>query len=151
LSVLVNAPKQSNVEWVRCYYDAFNRRDWEWIAAMMAPEVEWFHAARDERVRGINAVVSCFRSMLDGVPAALIEARAVHDAGLIVVAECGIRHATKKSVPPLSRAPSSRPPPIQPATFCEVFELRGGRCVRGTTYADTVRLLIDISQSAAAA
>lgn len=145
----MNAPKQSNVEWVRCYYDAFNRRDWEWIAAMMAPEVEWFHAARDERVKGIAAVVASFRSMLEGVSGAQIEPRAVHDAGLIVVAECGIRHAARKSVPPLSRPPSTRQAPIQPPTFCEVFELRNGRCVRGTTYADSVRLLMDISQAAA--
>ncbi len=145
----MNAPKQSNVEWVRCYYDAFNRRDWEWIAAMMAPEVEWFHAARDERVKGISAVVASFRSMLDGVTGAIIEPRAIHDAGLVVVAECGIRTAARKSLPPLSKTPSTRPAPIQPPTFCEVLELRAGRCVRGTTYADSVRLLMDISQSAA--
>lgn len=145
----MNAPKQSNVEWVKCYYDAFNRRDWEWIAAMMAPEVEWFHAARDERVRGIPAVVSSFRSMLEHVSGAQIEARAIHDAGLIVVAECGIRQAVRKSVPPLTRSGSSRPPPVAPPSFCEILELRGGRCVRGTTYADSVRLLLDISQAAA--
>ncbi len=147
----MNAPKQSNVEWVRCYYDAFNRRDWEWIAAMMAPEVEWFHAARDERVRGHSAVISSFRSMLEGVSGAQIEPRAIHDAGLVVVAECGIRQAPRKSVPPLTRAPSSRPPAIQPPSFCEIFELRGGRCVKGTTYADSVRLLMDITHPAAAA
>ena len=99
----MNPPKQSTVEWVRCYYDAFNRRDWEWIAAMLAPDVEWFLAARAARMRGIPAVVAGFRSLLVGVPGAQIEARAVHDAGLIVIAECGIRHNVRKSVPPLSR------------------------------------------------
>jgi len=144
--VNVDAAKQTNTDWVKCYYDAFNRRDWEWISAMLAPEVEWFHAARDERVRGMHAVIASFRSMMDGTASAIIEPRTVHDAGMVVVAECGIRHA-RKSVPPLSRSSSSRPPPIQSATFCEVFELRGGRCLRGSTYADSVRMLLDINQS----
>lgn len=139
--------KQNNVDWVRCYYDAFNRRDWEWIGAMLAPDVEWFHAARDEHFRGVHAVLASFRSLVDGSPTALIEVRSIHDAGLVVVAECGILHA-RKSQPPPGR--SSRPI-IPPPSFCEVLELRSGRCGRGATYADSVRLLMDISQSAAAA
>lgn len=148
--MFVEAAKQTNVEWVKCYYDAFNRRDWEWIAAMLAPEVEWFHTARDERVRGINAVIASFRSLVEGNTTAQIDVRAVHDAGLIVIAECGIRHA-RRSVPPLSKSSSNRPPPPTPPSFCEILELRGGRCVRGSTYADSVRLLLDISQAAVAA
>jgi hypothetical protein len=111
--------------------------------------VEWFHTARDERVRGINAVIASFRSMVEGNSTAQIDVRAVHDAGLIVIAECGIRHA-RRSVPPLSKSSSNRPPPPTPPSFCEILELRGGRCVRGSTYADSVRLLLDISQAAAA-
>jgi ketosteroid isomerase-like protein len=150
----VTTPKQSNTDWVRCYYDAFNRRDWEWIAAMMAPDVEWSHAGRDERVRGSHAVIASFRSLVEGTPSAQIDVRSVHDAGLVVVAECGIRHVQKRisSPPPLrGQSTSSRPPAIEPASFCEVLELRGGRCVRGSTYADSVRLLMDINQAAAAA
>ena len=146
---LVDTPKQSNVDWVKCYYDAFNRRDWEWISAMLAPDVEWFHAARDERVRGVNAVISSFRSLVEGTSSAQIDVRAVHDAGLIVIAECGIRHS-RRSVPPLSKPASNRPAPPTPPSFCEVLQLQGGRCIRGSTYADSVRLLMDISQSAAA-
>ncbi|MFO0550229.1 MAG: nuclear transport factor 2 family protein [Polyangiaceae bacterium] len=145
----MTTPKQSNVEWVRCYYDAFNRRDWEWVAAMLTPDVEWVQASRDERVRGVPAVIASFRSMLEGVPSAQIEVRSVHDAGLIVVAECGIRHARKSNPPPKAGAP--RTPAISAPTFCEILELRGGRCAKGTTYADSVRLLLDINQSAAAA
>lgn len=151
----MNAPKQNNVDWVRCYYDAFNRRDWEWIAAMLAPEIEWFHAARDERVKGVNAVIASFRSLLDGTTSAQLDVHNVHDAGLVVIAECGIRHAVsssqRKSVPPLSKPAAPRPAPIQPASFCEVMVLAGGRCVRGSTYADSVRLLLDINQAAVVA
>lgn len=151
----MTTPKQSNVDWVRCYYDAFNRRDWEWIAAMLAPDVEWFHAARDERVRGTHAVIASFRSVIESAPSAQIDVRAVHDAGLVVIAECAIRHSvrdqnSRKSTPPPGRSPS-RPPLVEPATFCEVLELRGGRCARGSTYADSVRLLMDITHPAAAA
>jgi ketosteroid isomerase-like protein len=151
---IVTTPKQSNTDWVRCYYDAFNRRDWEWISAMLAPDVEWLHASRDERVRGTNAVIASFRSLVEGTPSAHIEVRAVHDAGLVVIAECGIRHVQKRtSVPPPLRGTSSsnRPPPIERPSFCEVLEIKAGRCSRGTTYADSVRLLMDINQAASAA
>ncbi len=150
----MTTPKQSNTDWVRCYYDAFNRRDWEWIGAMLTPDVEWFHTSRDERVRGVQAVIASFRSLIEGTPSAQIEVRSVHDAGLVVVAECGIRHVQKRisQPPPLRGASqSSRPPAVEPASFCEVLELRGGRCTRGSTYADSVRLLMDINQASVVA
>lgn len=145
--------KQSNVEWVRCYYDAINRRDWEWIAAMLAPEVEWFHAARDERIKGVHGVITAFRSLIEPAPTALVDVRNVHDAGLVVVVECSIRHsaprAERKSVPPSQRGGSGRA--VTPPSFCEVLELSQGRCIRGATYADSVRLLMDVSTPVAAA
>jgi ketosteroid isomerase-like protein len=153
----MTTPKQSNLDWLRCYYDAFNRRDWEWIGAMLAPDVEWVHASRDERVRGAQAVISSFRSLIEAAPTAVIDVRSVHDAGMVIIAECGIRHvkpATGNAPARPASRPSdrpSRPPAVLPATFCEVLQLSGGRCVRGSTYADSVRLLMDISESARAA
>ena len=43
----------------------------------------------------------------------------------------------------------AEPSSIRSATFCEVLEIKNGRCIRGTTYADSVRLLMDMSQTAA--
>jgi ketosteroid isomerase-like protein len=138
--------KQSNVDWVKCYYDAFNRRDWEWVGAMLTPDVEWFYAARDERVKGVSAVLASFRSLLEAAPTAFVDLKSAHDAGGVVIAECGIRHASSAIV---ASKPGARA--VTPATFCEVMELRGGRCARGTSYADSVRLMMDISVPSAAA
>jgi ketosteroid isomerase-like protein len=133
---------RNNSEWVRCYYDAWNRRDWEWVAAMLSPRVEWFSAARGEHVRGVDDVVAMLRSVADAFPTAFIRVRSVHDAGDSIVAECGFVQAL-----PSGKASMQ----VQEATFCEVIELDKGRCVRGSTYADTLRLLLDMSVTAAAA
>lgn len=132
-------------EWARCYYDAWNRRDWEWIEAMLAPEVEWYHVARDERVTGTAAVISSFRGVLEEFPEALIDVRAAHSTQTVVgegtgvlVVEGGFRQQDSKEL-------------LRTATFCEIFELKTGRCVRGSTYADSVRLAIDMSRRAKAA
>lgn len=135
---------RNNAEWTRCYYDAWNRRDWEWVAAMLAPKVEWFNAARGEHVRGVDDVVAMLRSVAEAFPSALVRVRNVHDAGESVVVECGFVQEAGKLV---KAAPSMQ---VQEATICEVIQLEKGRCIRGSTYADTLRLLLDMSLSAAA-
>ncbi len=130
--------QQTGSDWTRIYYDAWNRRDWEWIGAMLSSDVEWQSSARDERIKGVNAVLASFRSVVEGYPTALIDLRTVHSAGTTIIAECGIRSGRESSG-------------VRTATFCEIMELKNGRCVRGTTYADSVRLLMDMSQTAAAA
>jgi len=129
-------------DWLRCYYDAWNRRDWEWIGAMLTADVEWSNTARDERIKGAGAVIASFRSTMEGFPTAMIDLRSVHitlreGGGAVVVAECGIKTSAEASL-------------VRTPTFCEVLELRGGRCAKGTTYADSVRLLMDMSQTASA-
>lgn len=122
-------------EWVRCFYDAYNRRDWEWIGAMLSKDVHWFSGARGEYVRGVDAVVSLFRSTLEGFPDAQIEVRALHQAGDFVICECGLRIGNARRSDTNSRQ----------GTFCEVMNLRGGRCVQGSTYADSLRLLMELN------
>ncbi len=152
----VTTTKPGTVEWVHCYYDALNRRDWEWISAMLAPDVEWFHAARDERLRGMHSVMNAFRGLFDPAPTARVEVRNVHTAGPVLTIEAAIRHAAsegdrKSSPPSRSVTPGRASRIVAPPSFCEVMQLEGGRCVRGATYADSVRLLMDISSGVAAA
>lgn len=132
------AKQQTSSDWTRLYYDAWNRRDWEWIGAMLSSDVEWLNTARDERIKGVTGVIASFRSVVEGFPTALIDVRTVHNAGTVIIAECGFRSGREASS-------------VRTATFCEIVELRNGRCVRGTTYADSVRLLMDMSQTAVAA
>lgn len=138
------AKQEAGSDFARIYYDAWNRRDWEWIGAMLSSDVEWNNTARDERIKGVTAVLSSFRSVVEGFPSAIIDIRAVHNcsgreqAGSTIIVECGIR---------VGRETTS----VRTATFCEVLEIKNGRCVRGTTYADSVRLLMDMSTSSVAA
>ncbi len=130
--------ERGSLEWMRCYYDAWNRRDWEWIGAMLSPDIEWTNAARDERIKGATAVLASFRSVVEGFPTAMIELRTMHVAGAVLIAECAIRSGSEATSP-------------RSAAFCEVLELRNGRCVRGLTYADSVRLVMDMSEKPGAA
>ncbi len=130
--------QQTSSDWTRIYYDAWNRRDWEWIGAMLSSDVEWLNTARDERIKGVTGVLASFRSVVEGFPSAMIDLRSVHDAGSIIIAECGIRSGREATS-------------VRTATFCEIVELKNGRGVRGTTYADSVRLLMDMSQTSVAA
>jgi len=136
---------RNNAEWVRCYYDAWNRRDWEWVAAMMAPKVEWVNAARGEHVRGVDDVLAMLRGAADAFPHAFVRVRHVHDAGDSIVTEAGFVQEARmlgKAAPEMS---------VRDATFCEVLELEKGRCLRGSTYADTLRILMDMRLTAVAA
>ena len=130
--------RDSTSDWTRIYYDAWNRRDWEWIGAMLSSDVEWLNAARDERIKGVSGVIASFRSVVEGFPNAVLELKAAHNAGTVIIAECGLRSSREVTA-------------VRTPTFCEILEMKNGRCVRGTTYADSVRLLMDMSQSAAAA
>ena len=105
---------------------------------MLAPDVEWTNAARDERIKGASAVLASFRGVIEGFPSAMIELRSVHVAGNVIVAECAIRTGQE-------------PAAARSAAFCEIVELKSGRCMRGSTYADSVRLLMDMSEKPAAA
>lgn len=125
-----------NAEIVRKFYDAYNRRDWEAVATMLAPSVEWNNAARAELVSGVDGVISLLRSSADAFPDAKIEIRAIHEAGEFVITECAFTRAS---------APSSKQ-----ATFCEVGQIKNGRCVRGSTYADTLQILLELDCRSAA-
>lgn len=72
--------------------------------------------------------------MADAFPAALVELRAVHEAGDVVVVECTY-----------TRTAGGRWP-VRP-TFCDVLELAGGLVARGRTYADAVRTALDVGAS----
>jgi len=133
--------KSATAEWVRCYYAAYNRRDWEWLGAMMAKDGEWFNAARGERVRGVNAVVSLFQSSLESFPEASMHMVNLYEAGEVAICECTLSPGHDK--------PGPRGAVRQP-TFCEVIQISNGRCLKGSTYSDTLRLLMQLSTQEAA-
>lgn len=134
--------KSATAEWVRCYYAAYNRRDWEWLGAMMAKDVEWFSAARGERVRGVTAVVSLFQSSMESFPDANVHMVNLHEAGEVAICECTLTRGDDKPGP---RAAVRQP------TFCEVMQISNGRCLKGSTYSDTLSLLMKLSVAEAAA
>ncbi|HVY48265.1 MAG TPA: nuclear transport factor 2 family protein [Minicystis sp.] len=118
---------------VRDLYDAYNRRDWEAVAELLDPCVEWFHAGRHELVRGSDGVVAMMRCNAESFPHAHIELRAVRDAGSAVVAEWTVVNARASMTLDVEK----------PAIVCEVLELRGGRVARGSTYGDMLTMLME--------
>ena len=126
----------TNADTTRKFYDAYNRRDWEALGSLLAPSVEWFHAARAELVSGVDGVTALLRSAADAFPDARIEVRAIHEAGDCVITECAF-----------TRSSAAAP---QQATFCEVGRFKDGKCVRGSTYADTLQILLELECRSAA-
>lgn len=125
-----------NADSVRKFYDAYNRRDWEAVRSLLAPSVEWFHAARAELVSGVDGVIALLRSAAEAFPDARVEVRAIHEAGDCVITECAYTRAASVS--------------SQQATFCEVEHFKDGKCIRGSTYADTLQILLELECRSAA-
>jgi ketosteroid isomerase-like protein len=119
----------------RAFYDAYNARDWDALASLMAPTVAWFHAARRELIQGPGAVLALLRSSAEAFPDARIQLHAVHETGRTVVAEWSYVTATGKRA--------------KHAIVCEVVHIEDGKLVRGTTYGDTLQILLELGQSAA--
>jgi ketosteroid isomerase-like protein len=123
---------EGNAEAVRRFYEAYNRRDWDALKALLDPDVEWFHTARDEHVRGVDAVVALTKTTADAFPDARVQLLAVHAAGEFVIAECVLARG------------GGRLKALHKASFCEISQYRDGRCIRGSTYADTLRVLLEL-------
>lgn len=130
-----------NAEITRNFYEAYNRRDWQALASLLAPTVEWFHAGRGERIQGVEAVTALLRGSAEAFPEALVEVRAVHEGGATVTTEWSYTSAREKQ--------PARGTPV--AQACDVQEIRNGKLVRGATYGDTLQMLLELETSSAPA
>lgn len=130
-----------NAEITRNFYEAYNRRDWQALASLLAPTVEWFHAGRGERIQGVEAVTALLRGSAEAFPEALVEVRAVHEGGATVTTEWSYTSAREKQ--------PARGTPV--AQACDVKEIRDGKLVRGATYGDTLQMLLELETSSAPA
>ncbi|AKT38282.1 nuclear transport factor 2 family protein [Chondromyces crocatus] len=124
-----------NAEITRNFYNAYNRRDWEALSALLSPAVEWFHAARGELIRGREAVTALLRSSAEAFPGAQVELTSVHEAGATVVSEWIYVGETEKTAAPTAMA-------------CDVKQLRQGKLIRGATYGDTLQMLLELPSPA---
>jgi len=122
-----------NTEITRDFYEAYNRRDWEALAGLLAPSVEWFHAGRGERIHGVEAVTALLRSSAEAFPEARVALNAVHETDATVTTEWSYVGARRQA----QGATRS-------ALACDVKELRDGKLVRGATYGDTLQMLLDL-------
>ena len=129
------APAQPATEALRDLYRAYNERDWDAVAARLAPGIEWFHAGRHELMRGVESVVAMMRSNADAFPSARIDVRALRAAGGAVVAEWTVVNARSSMTTDCEK----------PAIVCEVVEVANGRIVRGSTYGDILTMMMEFS------
>ncbi len=126
-----------NAEITRDFYEAYNRRDWEALASLLAPAVEWFHAGRGERIQGVEAVTALLRSSAEAFPEARVAVSAVHETEASVTTEWSYVGARRQAA--------------RSALACDVKELRDGKLVRGATYGDTLQMLLDLDAGPAPA
>ncbi|EYF06048.1 nuclear transport factor 2 family protein [Chondromyces apiculatus] len=122
-----------NAEIIRVFYDAYNRRDWEALAAHLSPSVEWFHASRGERICGREAVTALLQSSAEAFPHAQIHVTGLHETGSTVASEW------------IYVVSGGKHPPSTHAMACDIKQLRHGKLVRGATYGDTLQMLLDLA------
>ena len=120
-----------NADIVRSFYEAWNRRAFGELGALLSPAVEWLDVGRAEVLRGREAALGMLASLGDSFPRARVELCALHAAGDVVVAEVMY-----------SRTEGGRWP--HRPTACDVLELRGGVVVRARCYSDVVRTALDL-------
>jgi ketosteroid isomerase-like protein len=124
-----------NTKITRAFFEAYNRRDWDALTALCAPTVSWFNAARRELMQGPDVVLGFLRSTAEAFPEARIELHAMHESGSKVIVEWSyVAGRTRKA---------------KRAIVCDVIELEAGKLTRGTTYGDTLQILLELGQAAA--
>jgi ketosteroid isomerase-like protein len=107
----------------RAFFDAYNRRDWDALSALLAPAVSWFNAARRELIQGPDAVLP---------PPQLRRSLSRRRIGLHRPRD---RRPVRRRVSYVTAGGKKS----KRLTVCDVIELSEGRISRGTTYGDTSR------------
>jgi ketosteroid isomerase-like protein len=121
-------------------YEAVNQRDFDYLAALGAPESEWFDVPYDFTDTGESAIVRPWKGWFDIFPDSISEVRSIVSFGDHVVAQ-GITRATQRGVFP---SPAGDLPPTgrrMEVRFCDVYRLENGKIIRADSYFDFYGIL----------
>ena len=129
---------QDNASIIRRLYDAVNRKDVEYIAALGSSTSEWLDVPFDLTSTGPSAIVGPWQSWFNIFPDATCEVQSLNALGEVVVAQ-GIGRGTHRGVfPSPAGEPTGRRMEVR---FCDVYRLEDGKIARADSYFDFYGLL----------
>jgi len=131
----------SNVDTHRAAHEAFNRRDWDGVAASLAPDYEFVDHPRGVTTKGTAQFIDYLRG---GWATAFSDAAATNarylDAGDTTVAQF---NGTGVNDGPLGPMPATGRSMNLP--FCEILSYDAdGKATRGELYYDQVGILVQL-------
>lgn len=125
---------------VRASHEAFNARDFDRVDEIVAGDLEHTNVATGETFRGPEGMKRFERGWIEAFSDAETEIVSLHGGDDFAVVEF-IGRGTHDG--PLASPGGELPPTGRriETHFCEVFEVRDGRLVRGRIYFDLVTLM----------
>jgi predicted ester cyclase len=137
---IFNMTQSTNQAIIEGLYEAVNQRDFDYLAALGAPESEWFDVPYDFTDTGESAIVRPWQGWLAIFPDSVSEVQRIVSLGDQVVAQ-GITRATQQGVFP---SPAGDLPPTggrMEVRFCDVYRLENGKIIRDDSYFDFYSIL----------
>ena len=134
---------EDNADITRSFYDAFNARDFDRGAGLVAQEGEIVLAGSGDTFHGPDGAKQFFKLWADGFPdARAIVDRVISSGEQVVVQFTGQgTHTGTFAAPTGALAPTGRAVTL---LFCDVLDVRGGTIASLRSYFDTASLLMQI-------
>ena len=133
-------PEQDIATIARTPHDAFNARQFERVAPLIAPDAKWVDMAAGVTYHGPSGFRQYQESWAIAFPDARIDVPRVRTGADFVLVEfvCRGTHTGPLTTPAGTIPPTSR---TGEAPFCEIYEIRGGKIAGGASYYDSATLL----------
>jgi steroid delta-isomerase-like uncharacterized protein len=125
------------VEVHRAAHEAFNRRDWETMRSLLAPDVTYDDHPRGLTVQGTDDFVAWAQEWAAGMSDARVDEPRYLDAGTHSI--CMFRGRGINDGP---MGPANATGKSLDLAFCEILRVEDGRTTRGAMYYDALTMLI---------
>jgi steroid delta-isomerase-like uncharacterized protein len=126
----------SSIEVHRAAHEAFNRRDWDAMRALNAPDMVFIDHARGLTIHGIDEFLAWIQEWPTGMSDAKVEEARYLDAGTHSVCQFQGRGVNDGPMGPANA--TGRPVDV---AFCEIVRVDGGRLAGGDIYYDAMTLM----------
>ena len=123
----------------RAAHDAFNRRDWEAVRALAAPDIVYDDHPRGLTIQGVDEFLGWLQGWVTGMSDARPDEPRYLDAGTHSIAMFRGRGVNDGPMGPANA--TGRPLDL---AFCEILRVEGGRAKGGEVYYDALSMLTQL-------
>ena len=136
----------SAVEVHRVSHDAFNRRDWEGMRSLVAPDVVYTDHPRGLTLEGFDDFIGWLQEWTAGMSDALVDEPEYLEAGTHSV--CRFQGRGTNDGP---MGPAQATGRQLDLAFCEILRIEDGRMSRGDIYYDAMTMMVQFGVAQAPA